>query len=161
VSAIEPFVSSRVFVCFDARHDGDLCRRFSEECRTPTSHLDVVDCSRVDEPHAGWEGRLRGRLSQADVVVVLCGQHTDDSANVSRELSIAQQEEKPYVLLWGRRSEMCTRPLGARNQDLFYTWSWDVLLSQIRSALRKQSEIVTRDPGGLRGALGARGRAKA
>jgi hypothetical protein len=154
-------VSSRVFVCFDAPSDADLCARFSEQCGAPASGLDVVDCSRSDEPHAGWERRLRGRLSQADVVVVLCGLHTDDSANVNRELSIAQQEGKPYVLIWGRRSEMCTRPVGAKTNDLFYAWIWDILTAQIDSTLRKQSELATRDLGGLHGAHLARAKIKA
>jgi hypothetical protein len=144
-------VSSRVYVCFDAPSDGDLCTRFAEQCGSPASGLDVVDWSRSDEPHSGWERRLRGRLSHADVVVVLCGTHTGDSANVNRELSIAQQEGKPYVLVWGRRSEMCTRPVGAKTNDLFYTWIWDILAAQIDSTLRKHHEVATRDPGGLRG----------
>jgi antiphage defense system Thoeris ThsB-like protein len=149
-------MSSRVFVCFDARSDVDLCTRFSDQCGAPASGLDVVDHSRVDEPHAGWESRLRGRLSRADVVVVLCGVHTDDAANVNRELSIAQQEGKPYVLIWGRRSEMCTRPLGAKANDLFYAWIWEILTAQIQSTLRKQDEATDRDLGGFRGPLVSR-----
>ena len=152
-------MTSRVFVSFDARSDADLRARFSEQCEAPASGLHVIDWSRSEEPHAGWESRLRGRLSRVDVVVVLCGQHTDDSANVNRELSIAQQEGKPYVLLWGRRSEMCTRPVGAKATDLFYAWIWDVVTSQIDTTLRKQAEVATRDLGGLRGPL-ARAKAK-
>jgi len=153
--------ASRVFVCFDARSDLDLCTRFSDQCRTPASGLSVVDCSRPDEPHAGWEARLLGRLSQADLVVVLCGIHTDDSANVNRELSIAQQEGKPYVLVWGRRSEMCTRPLGAKTDDLFYAWIWDTLMAQIQTTLRKQTDPSGNDLGGLRGPHESRVKTKA
>ena len=144
-------MSSRVFVCFDAPSDFDLCTRFSDQCGAPASGLEVVDHSRVDEPHAGWESRLRDRLFRADIVVVLCGVHTDDSANVNRELGIAQQEGKPYILIWGRRSEMCTRPLGAKTSDLFYAWIWGILTAQIHSALRKQDEVTDRDLGGFRG----------
>lgn len=149
-------MSSRVYVCFDVRSDVDLCKRFSDQCGAPASGLDVVDYSRGDETRTGWESRLRGRLSRADVVVVLCGVHTDDAANVNRELSIAQQEGKPYVLIWGRRSEMCTRPFGAKTTDLFYTWIWEILTGQIQTALRKQSEATDRDLGGFRGPRASR-----
>jgi hypothetical protein len=145
-------VTSRVYACFDIRSDVDLCERFASQCEAPASGLDLVGHSRADPPRAGWESRLRGRLSRAEVVVVLCGLHTDDAANVNRELSIAQQEGKPYVLIWGRRSETCTRPFGARATDLFYTWIWEILSAQVQTAIRKHNEAADRDRGGLRSA---------
>jgi hypothetical protein len=144
-------MSSRVFLCFDARNDSDLCALFTRQCAAPGSGLEIGDWSRSGEPHAGWEARLRGRMARVDLVIVLCGQHTDDSANVHRELGIAQQEGKPYLLLWGRRSEMCTRPLGVKSDDHFYAWIWETLSSQIERTLRGQQEIASRDLGGLRG----------
>jgi hypothetical protein len=69
-------------------------------------------------------------------VVVLCGEATHDAANVAREFGIAQEQEKPYVLLWGRRSGTCTRPAAARANDLFYSWTWSFLTEQINNAIR-------------------------
>ena len=41
-------------------------------------------------------------------VLVICGEHTVAASNVNREFSIVQEQGKPYVLLWGRRSAACT-----------------------------------------------------
>lgn len=127
---------TRLFLCFDADRDDDLRALFARQCQTPGSTFDVVDWSRQESPHAGWEQKLRTRLGGVDAVVVLCGEETHAAANVGRELDIAQTEQKPYVLVWGRRSASCTRPSGARADDHFYAWSGSVLAEQIHHAIR-------------------------
>jgi hypothetical protein len=128
--------ATRLFVCFDSERDEDLRALFSRQCVTPGSHLDVVDWSRDERPHAGWEAKLRSRLEAVDAVVVLCGEGTHEAANVSREFGIAQEQGKPYVLVWGRRSGTCTRPASALADDHFYSWSWGVLAEQLQHAIR-------------------------
>jgi len=70
---------------------------------------------------------------------------------VNREFSIVQEQGKPYVLLWGRRSAACTKPFAANANDHFYTWIWDVLTSQIDTAVRMRSSVepVASEPRGL------------
>jgi hypothetical protein len=134
----------RLFVCFDSGHDDDLRERLMRECIAPGSMLEVVDWSRLELPHAGWEEKLRERLTEIDAVVVLCGEQTFDAANVGREFGIVQEANKPYVLLWGRRSSSCTRPALALANDHFYSWTWSVLNEQVRHAIRHK-----RDPLGI------------
>jgi hypothetical protein len=55
---------------------------------------------------------------------------------VGTELRIAQEEQKPYFLLWGRRERMCTRPAGAKRDDSMYSWTWEILQDQITNTLR-------------------------
>jgi len=71
---------------------------------------------------------------------VICGEHTDDSRRVSAELKIAQEEHKPYVLLWGRREKMCKKPQGARAIDGMYGWTAGVLERQLADGLRRIRE---------------------
>ena len=40
---------------------------------------------------------------------------------------MAQKEDKPYMLLWGRREQMCTKPAGARPADAIYSWTREIL----------------------------------
>jgi len=136
--------TTRVFVCFDADHDDDLRALFTRQCVAPGSMLRVVDWSRMESPHSGWETKLRTRLGEVDAVVVLCGEATHDAANVNREFGIAQEQKKPYVLLWGRRSGNCTRPIAARANDHFYSWMWSVVTEQLDNAIRHE-----RDPLGI------------
>jgi hypothetical protein len=126
----------RLFVCFDSDHDDDLRALFASQCLAPGSLLTVVDWSRVERPHAGWEDKLRSRLASVDAVVVLCSEGTSGAAGVSREFGIVQDDDKPYVLIWGRRSATCTRPAPAPVSDHFYAWTWSNLNEQLRHAIR-------------------------
>lgn len=128
----------RVYACFDPAHDADLHALLARQCVAPGSSLSLVDWSREETPHPHWEERLRERMAHVDVVVVICGEHTESAPNVSRELLIAKERGKPYVLLWGRRAGACTRPAGARADDCFYTWIWDIFAAQVRLAGRKR-----------------------
>jgi hypothetical protein len=128
--------TTRLFVCFDSPQDNDLHALFARQCVTPGSMLCVADWSRGESPHAGWEQRLRDRMGQVDAVVVLCGEATNTAANVGREFGIAQEQDKPYVLLWGRRTGSCTRPATALVADHFYSWTWAVLTEQLHNAIR-------------------------
>ena len=141
----------RVFACFDPAHDADLHELLTRQCAAPGSMLALVDWSRA-EPRSGWEDKLRRRLSDVDAAVVICGEHTSDDAQMNRELCILQEEDKPYVLLWGRRSSDCSKPLVAKATDRFYTWIGEILTGQLEIALRKHSgDVKESDLGGLRG----------
>ena len=78
----------------------------------------------------------RNRIRAADEVVLICGEHTSDSPRMAAELRIALEESKPYLLLWGRREMMCTKPIGAKSTDAMYSWTRDVLESQMSATLR-------------------------
>jgi len=61
---------------------------------------------------------------------------------VSLELAIAQEEDRPYMLLWGRREKMCMKPDGARKQDAMYSWTRAILESQISATIRDSKPLV-------------------
>lgn len=128
--------AARLFLCFDSDGDHDLRKLFTREVVPPGCGLRVVDWSREEEPNAGWEGALRARMGDVDVVVVLCSERTHESPNVGREFAIAREQEKPYVLLWARRASTCTRPASATVQDHFYAWSQITLTEQVENAIR-------------------------
>jgi hypothetical protein len=151
--------SLRIFSCFDPGHDEDLHGRLARQCEAPGSGLELVDWSRSHGTSNVWEDRLRRRLADVDAAIVICGEGTEFADNVNCELAILQQEGKPYVLLWGRRTSDCTRPLLARKSDHFYTWIWDVLTRQIETVVRLGREGTAAeevDLGGLRGRSRAR-----
>jgi hypothetical protein len=126
----------RIFTSFDHDHDNDLCERFLEQSRRARSGFAVAGRSENGTMDPSWEERARRRIRGAEEVVVICGEHTADSPRVSTELRIAQEEHKPYFLLWGRRETMCTRPAAARPSDCMYSWTREVLSEQIAATLR-------------------------
>jgi hypothetical protein len=127
----------RIFICFDFDHDADLEQRLDRQSALPVSGFEITGRS---DGHVGtqlWAENARRRICEADQVIVICGEHTDASSAVSAELRIAQEEQRPYFLLWGRREVMCTRPTTARPADGMYSWTPEILHSQITQTLRK------------------------
>jgi hypothetical protein len=135
--------SVRVFMSFDRDRDRDLHERLFRQSRSSDSPFEVADWSGRGAG-VGFEERsvegdlgLRRRIQQVDAMIVICGEHTDGSNGVSAELGIAQDEGKPYFLIWGRREVMCTKPRGARPGDGMYAWLWDLLKFQVGVEMRK------------------------
>ena len=126
----------RVFVSFDERYDRDLYERLIEQSRRPGSSFDIVRDESSAMRTKGWSDHPRGHIRSADEVVFLCGEHTNESARMSVELDIAREEEKPYLLVWGRRDLMCTKPESALPTDGMYSWTHDILESQMAATLR-------------------------
>lgn len=127
----------RVFLSFDVEHDSDLSVLLSEQSRRGGSGFLVSARSEAGELSDRWCEATRRRIREADQVILICGEHTSDSIRMNSEMGIAQEEQKPYFLLWGRRELMCTMPARASRTESMYSWSWEILLQQISEALRK------------------------
>lgn len=147
----EPTASKiRVFVSYDREHDGDLYDRLAEQASRGPSGFEIVARSRERSMVDLWEERLRRELRAADEVIVICGEHTTDSPRMAAELSIVQEEQRPYFLLWGRRELMCTKPRTAKSGDGMYSWTWEILQDQILCAARHASRSSERIAAELR-----------
>jgi hypothetical protein len=129
----------RIYVSFDPEHDEDLRDQLAEQARGPAPFA-IASRSEAGDLNDDWKERARRRIARSDEVVVICGEHTHESPQVSAELAIAQAEEKPYVLLWGRRESMCKKPKGARADDGIYSWAPGVLEQQVTEGMRRARE---------------------
>jgi hypothetical protein len=132
--------SVRIFMSFDLDHDRDLHDLLLAQSRSRGAFA-IAERSEGGAITEYWVERVRGRIAASDEVVVICGEHTDQSARVSTELKIAQEEHKPYVLLWGRRDSMCKKPKSARNDDGMYSWAPGVLEHQLTYGLRRSRQL--------------------
>ncbi len=117
----------RAFISFDFDHDEDLRNLLVGQAKNPDSPFSMADWS-VKEPMTGnWKEKVRARIRQTDIVIVLCGLYTHTATGVAVELSIAQDERKPYFLLNGRSGRACVAPTSAKSTDKIYDWTWDNL----------------------------------
>ena len=89
-----------------------------------------------------WHAGVRRRMRDADEVVVICGEHTSTSERMNTELRIAREEEKPCLLLWGRRERMCSMPVGVTRTACMYSWRFDTLIHLIAQTLRDAQPMV-------------------
>jgi hypothetical protein len=133
---------TRIFVSFDRENDKDLCDLLSAQSRRPGSTFEVMRGQHGKGSRADWGSGARTEIRAADEVLVICGEKTHESVIVSLELAIAQEEEKPYMFLWGRRDKMCTKPDGARKQDSMYSWTREFLESQISQTISDSKPLV-------------------
>ncbi|MEZ5814432.1 MAG: TIR domain-containing protein [Alphaproteobacteria bacterium] len=122
---------ARVFTAFDFDHDEDLRNLLVGQSKHSDSPFEMADWS-VKEAMAGdWKAKVRSKIRGVDQVIIMCGEHTDKATGVSAELEIAQEEGKPYFLLYGRSSKTCTKPKSAKSGDKMYKWTWDNLRALI------------------------------
>ncbi len=117
----------RTFISFDYDHDLDLKTLLVGQAKNQDSPFEIADFSIKEAISEGWKKKARTRIKGCDVVVVICGEHTDTATGVSAELTIAQEEGVNYFLLNGRANKTCTKPKSAKSTDKIYDWTWDNL----------------------------------
>ena len=113
-----------VFISFDYDHDNELRGSLVAQAKDPESPFSITD----------WSVMVRNRIRRVDLVIVICGEHTHDAAGVAGEVTITQEERKPYFLLKGRRIKTCTKPRNVRSSDEIHSWTWPNLRKLIENA---------------------------
>lgn len=121
----------RVFISFDFDHDEDVKILLAGQAKLPDSPFDFTDSSVKEHLPGDWKDKVRRRMDNIDIVVVLCGEHTHKATGVAAELSIAQEKGKDYFHLEAYSDKTCTKPTSAKPTDKMYRWTWDNLKALI------------------------------
>jgi hypothetical protein len=124
----------RAFISFDADHDDDLPVMLAGQAKSEDSPFDFSDRSVKEQLSGDWKEKVKRRLGNVDLMIVICGEHTDSASGVSAELNMAKELELPYFLLWGRPKKTCVKPKAASASDKIYEWTWPALKSLIGGA---------------------------
>jgi len=117
----------RAFISFDIDHDEGAKKMLAGQAQLPDSPFDFKDNSVKEHLTGDWKEKVRRRMDNVDVVIVLCGTQTHNASGVSVELTIAKDEKKPYFLLTAYEAKKCTKPKSATSSDKIYKWTWDNL----------------------------------
>lgn len=118
---------NRVFISFDYDHDDDLRILLIGQAKNPESQFEIVDWSVKEELTGDWKEKVRRRIRNVNLVIVICGEYTNTATGVNTEIRIAQNELKEYFLLKGRKDKLCKKPTAAKSSDKIYNWTWDNL----------------------------------
>ncbi len=121
----------RVFISFDIDHDEGAKVMLAGQAKLPDSPFDFKDASVKKHLTGDWEEKVRRRMDNIDVVVVLCGEHTHTASGVAAELTIAKEKDKEYFLLKAYPDKTCTKPTSAKSSDKVYNWTWPNLKTLI------------------------------
>jgi hypothetical protein len=117
----------RVFISFDYDHDEDLKNLLVGQAKNDDTPFEIADWSVKEELSGDWKKKVREIIKKVGVVIIICGEYTDTASGVSVELKIAQEENIPYFLLWGRKDNNCKKPNSANEDDKIYEWTWENL----------------------------------
>lgn len=124
----------RGFISFDYDHDEGAKIMLAGQAKHPDSPFDFIDASIKDHLTGDWEEKVRRRMDNIDVVIVLCGESTHRATGVAKELTIARGKNKDYFLLAAYADKSCTKPSSATEADKVYKWTWDNLKALIGGA---------------------------
>ncbi len=124
----------RAFISFDFDHDEDLRNLLVGQAKSSDTPFEIKDRSLKESLTGDWREKVRRRMDNVDVVIVICGECTHTATGVTAELTIAREAEKPYFLLWGRNEKTCTKPRTALDSDKIYKWTWENLKALIDGA---------------------------
>ena len=120
-------VKKKAFISFDYDHDLELKGALVAQSKLEDSPFEITDMSITEAVDSNWKQFARDRIRKCDVVIVICGKHTHDAKGVAAEVTITQEENKPYFLLKGRKDETCTKPVTTKSGDQVYSWTWENL----------------------------------
>lgn len=126
-------MAKRAFISFDYDNDARMKDLLVGQSKNPDSPFEIADWSiKVASP--GWKDEARRRIRASDVVIVLCGKHTDNAVGVATEVTITQEEGRPYFLLAGYSDGGCKKPKTAKYSDKLYEWTWPNLKKLVGGA---------------------------
>lgn len=123
-----------IFISFDYDNDEFLKVALVGQAQNEDSPFDFADASLNQALTGDWKKKVEPRITAVDLVIVICGEHTDKATGVSAELEIAQENEIPYFLLWGYSDKTCVKPKAAKSTDKIYEWTWPTLKKLVGGA---------------------------
>ena len=114
----------RAFISFDVDHDEGTKKMLALQAKQQDSPFDFKDNSVKEHLTGDWKEKVRRRMDNVDVVIILCGTQTHNALGVSAELTIAKEQKKPYFLLSAYSDKTCVKPKSASSLDKMYKWTW-------------------------------------
>jgi len=124
----------RAFISFDYDHDEGAKLMLAGQAKHPDTPFDFADASVRDHLTGDWKEKVRRRMDNIDVVIVLCGQSTQSATGIATEVAIAREKRIDYFLLAAYSDKPCTKPTTALASDKMYRWTWDNLKALIGGA---------------------------
>jgi hypothetical protein len=121
-----------VFVSFDIDHDNDCKERLEREVMPAGSHF-VIDDWSIREVALDWRSKARKRIENADLLLVICGEHAETAGNVNDEVELAREAGVPYLLIGGR-GDRSRKPKTAMERDRVLEWNSDRTWAPVATA---------------------------
>jgi hypothetical protein len=134
-------VKRTVYIAFDY-DDLGVKQSMIAEAQRPDCPWRLVDNSISAGLPDRWAAEARRLISEAECVIVLCGEQTHQATGVAVEVQLAQELGRPYFLLSGTRRGAPTRPRHARGDDKIWTYRWPTVLTLLSGGTPPVDAVV-------------------
>lgn len=114
-------MATRLFISYDYDNDAALKEFLVGQSKLEDSPFKFADASVQAHLTGDWKEKVKGRISRADQVAVICGLDTDTAPGVAAEVMIAQGLNKPYFLLTGYKDKISKKPATSLAADKIYS----------------------------------------
>ena len=126
----------KVFVSFEFGKDNELHHNFYAQAAKHSNYA-IKDYSLKEpyKPHndRAWLKKARHLISQSDIVIVVTGQDAHNAPGVEKEVTIANQQQKPIFQIRPQ-----SRTSGAvRGAGDVVPWKWKQIDAKISECLKK------------------------
>ena len=123
----------RVFLSFEFGKDEELHRNFYAQAEAHSTH-EIIDYS-LDEPYqpnALWLNKARKQITQSDIVIVVIGDDTHNAAGVEKEVTVANQLDKPMFQI--RPQQRTSGEVKGAGEVVSWKWKQiDAMITQLLS----------------------------
>jgi len=123
--------NKRVFISFDYDNDVGAKTMLAGQAKLADSPFEFRDASIKEHLDGDWKAKVKRRMDNIDVVIVLCGEKTDTAKGVAHELEIAKECGKEFFFLAAYSDKRCVFPKGTAVGDKLYNWTWPNLKTLI------------------------------
>ena len=125
-----------VFLSFEFDEDRDLHRNFYAQAKQHSTHRIKDESLNERRPDAEWLKFAREQITKSDIVIIVVGKNTHNAPGVEKEVTIANQLDKPMFQIRPRK-RTAGKVKGAREM---IRWKWKRINAKIDELLPKQNK---------------------
>ncbi len=128
-------VKVKIFLSFEFDRDKELYRGFFGQAAKHSCHeIEDSSLNEAYRPHDnGWLKNAQAQIFRSDIVIVMLGEDTHNAPGVEKEVTIANQQDKPIFQIRSKNSTSGKVP-GAGD---VISWKWKKIDAKISECLKK------------------------
>jgi hypothetical protein len=128
----------RVFISFDFDNDSDSKMYFAGQAKNERVPFSFEDWSCKESlPQAEWERRIKDKINNCNVLLVLVSKNTTNAVGVRKEISMAVEQDVPVVGVYIKNADTNTHLPNGLSASYVRQWHWDSIKNLLDAAMAR------------------------
>ncbi|RKU11263.1 hypothetical protein C6501_12745 [Candidatus Poribacteria bacterium] len=125
----------KVFLSFEFDKDEELHRNFYAQAAEYSCHeIEDYSLNEAYRPHdKSWLKKAHAQISRSDIVIVVVGEDTHNAPGVKKEVTIANQQDKPIFQI--RPKRWTSGMVDGAGDEI--PWKWKKIDAKISECLNR------------------------